>query len=71
MLRRKKKYKRSDNRGSSGVQSAGLETGIQKAAPGVYLGDDKLLWTVRAMQDAEGSICASARNPVTADAAVG
>ncbi len=71
MLRRKKKYKRSDNRGSSGVQSAGLETGVQEAAPGVYLGDDKLLWTVRAMRGAGWSICAAAQSPITADAAVG
>ncbi len=53
------------------MQSASLETGVQKAAPGVFLGDDKLLWMIRAMSCAELRACALARSPKTADAAVG
>lgn len=51
--------------------SASLETGVQKAAPGVFLGDDKLLWAIRARLSAEPGVCASVRSPKTADAAVG
>lgn len=53
------------------MHSASLETGVQKAAPGVFLGDYKLLWTIRATQCAGLKACASARSPKTADAAVG
>ena len=50
------------------MHSAGLETGVQKAAPGVFLGVDNLLRGICATLSAEeGLACAS----IAADAAVG
>ena len=54
------------------MHSANLETGIQRAASGVFLGVDNLLCMIRAGLGAEGeTACALAPMPVAADAAVG
>ena len=59
------------------MHSAGLETGVQKAAPGVFLGVDNLLSGLRATLSAEEGSALSPvprvldRSPIAADAAVG